>query len=106
LGKTHNILHHQASQRKFDLFTFFCLYIAQSLPMTFFTTALQVTMRQASYSFSAIALLQFVKLPWVLKFLWSPVVDKKCSTIQGFRKCIFISEAIYAAIFAITPLLS
>lgn len=66
--------------------------------MTFFTTALQVTMRQASYSFSAIALLQFVKLPWVLKFLWSPVVDKKCSTIQGFRKCIFISEAIYAAI--------
>lgn len=80
------------------MFTFFCLYIAQSLPMTFFTTALQVTMRQASYSFSAIALLQFVKLPWILKFLWSPVVDKNCSTTKGFRKCIFISEAIYAAI--------
>ncbi|MCQ2203576.1 MAG: MFS transporter [Bacteroidales bacterium] len=80
------------------MFTFFCLYIAQSLPMTFFTTALQVTMRQASYSFSAIALLQFVKLPWILKFLWSPMIDKKCETMKGFRKCIFISEGIYAAI--------
>lgn len=98
MGKTHQIMREQASKRKYDMFTFFCLYIAQSLPMTFFTTALQVTMRQASYSFSAIALLQFVKLPWVLKFLWSPVVDKKCSTMHGFRKCIFISEAIYAAI--------
>lgn len=80
------------------MFTFLCLYMAQSLPMTFFTTALQVTMRQAEFSLSAIALLQFVKLPWVLKFLWSPIVDKRCQTFHGFRKCIFISEGIYAAI--------
>ena len=84
--------------QRFNLFTFFCLYIAQSLPMTFFSTALQVTMRQASFSLSAIAVLQLIKLPWVLKFLWSPIVDRQCNTMKGFRRCIFISEGIYAAI--------
>ena len=83
---------------KFNLFTFFCLYIAQSLPMTFFSTALQVTMRQASFSLSTIAALQLIKLPWVLKFLWSPMVDRHCNTMKGYRRCIFISEGIYAAI--------
>ena len=84
--------------QRFNLFTFFCLYIAQSLPMTFFSTALQVTMRQASFSLSAIAILQLIKLPWVLKFLWSPIVDRQCNTMKGFRRCIFISEGAYAAI--------
>ncbi len=84
--------------QKFNLFTFFCLYIAQSLPMTFFSTALQVTMRQASFSLSTIAALQLIKLPWVLKFLWSPMVDRRCNTMKGYRRCIFISEGIYAAI--------
>lgn len=84
--------------QKFNLFTFFCLYIAQTLPMTFFSTALQVTMRQASFSLSTIAALQLIKLPWVLKFLWSPMVDRRCNTMKGYRRCIFISEGIYAAI--------
>lgn len=92
-------MHHtDLKGRKFDLFTFFCLYIAQTLPMTFFSTALQVTMRQASYSLSAIAMLQLVKLPWILKFLWSPMVDGHCNTMKGFRRCIFWSEGIYAMI--------
>lgn len=82
--------------KKFNLFTFFFLYIAQALPMTFFTTALQVTMRQASFSLSAIAMLQLIKLPWILKFLWSPLVDKHCNTMKEFRRCIIFSEGIYA----------
>ncbi|MCR5394960.1 MAG: MFS transporter [Bacteroidales bacterium] len=91
--------------RRPDLLTFFCLYLAQSLPMTFFSTALQVTMRQASFSLSAIAMLQVIKLPWVLKFLWSPWVDRRCNTLQGFRRCIFVSEGIYAAIILVVGLL-
>lgn len=82
--------------RNNDLFTFFSLYIAQSLPMSFFSTALQVTMRQASFSLSAIALLQLIKLPWILKFIWAPWVDRSCQSLKGFRHCIFISEGIYA----------
>lgn len=86
------------SGRKFDYFTFFCLYIAQTLPMTFFSTALQVTMRQSQFSLSSIAMLQLIKLPWVLKFLWSPIVDRHCNTMHAYRRCIFLSEIIYAAI--------
>lgn len=89
---------HNIGGRKYDLFTFFCLYLAQSLPMTFFSTALQVTMRQSSFSLTAIAMLQLIKLPWVLKFLWSPMIDRHCNTMKDFRRCIFWSEGIYAAI--------
>lgn len=82
----------------YHLFTFLCLYLAQALPMTFFSTALQVTMRQASFSLSSIALLQLVKLPWILKFLWSPMVDRYCNSMKAFRRCIFMSEAVYAVL--------
>ncbi len=90
-----------ANRRKGDLLTFFCLYIAQALPMTFFATALQVTMRQASFSLSAIALTQLIKLPWIVKFLWAPLIDRSCTTLKGFRRCIFISEGIYALLILV-----
>ena len=75
---------------------FFCLYIAQSLPSSFFATALQVMMREAHYSLATIGLLQLVKLPWVLKFLWSPIVDRHCLTGRDFRRCIIGFECVYA----------
>lgn len=75
---------------------FFCLYIAQSIPSSFFATALQVMMRQANYSLATIGLLQLVKLPWVLKFLWSPMVDRHCITGRDYRRCIIVSECVYA----------
>ncbi len=75
---------------------FFCLYIAQSIPSSFFATALQVMMREANYSLATIGLLQLVKLPWVLKFLWSPMVDRHCLTGRDFRRCIVICECVYA----------
>ena len=75
---------------------FFCLYIAQSIPSSFFATALQVMMREANYSLATIGLLQLVKLPWVVKFLWSPLVDRHCLTGRDFRRCIVVSEIVYA----------
>ena len=53
-------------------------------------------MREANYSLATIGLLQLVKLPWVLKFLWSPLVDRHCITGRDFRRCIIFSECIYA----------
>lgn len=50
------------SRKTLNLSTFFCLYIAQAIPMSFFSTAIQVLMRQADYSLSSIALLQLIKL--------------------------------------------
>ena len=84
---------------------FFCLYIAQSLPSSFFATALQVMMREAHYSLATIGLLQLVKLPWVLKFLWSPIVDRHCLTGRDFRRCIIGSECVYALFIILAGLL-
>ncbi|MDR1882636.1 MAG: MFS transporter [Prevotella sp.] len=80
------------------LFTFFCLYIAQSIPMSFFSTVLPVIMRQQNFSLETIGMLQLLKLPWILKFLWSPVVDRTTYKLNDFKHWIFSSELIYASI--------
>lgn len=80
------------------LFTFFCLYIAQKIPMSFFSTVIPVIMRQQNFSLETIGLLQLLKLPWVLKFLWSPVVDRSTYRLNDFKTWIFSSELIYACI--------
>ena len=84
---------------------FFCLYIAQSIPSSFFATALQVMMREANYSLATIGLLQLVKLPWVLKFLWSPMVDRRCITGHDFRRCIVVCECVYALLIILAGFL-
>lgn len=81
-----------------NLFTFFTLYIAQSIPMSFFSTALPVLMRQGNYSLFAIALLKLIKLPWILKFLWSPLVDSRTESIRDYKRWIFGAEIVYAVI--------
>lgn len=80
------------------LFTFFCLYIAQSIPMSFFSTVLPVIMRQQNFSLETIGMLQLLKLPWILKFLWSPAVDRTTYRLNDFKRWIFSSELIYASI--------
>ena len=87
----------QGDGKVLNLTTFFFLYIAQTIPMTFFSTALQVMMRQNDFSLSSIALLQVVKIPWVLKFLWSPLVDRHCVTVRDYKRVIITSELVYAA---------
>jgi len=76
----------------------FSLYIAQSIPMSFFSTVVPVIMRQENYSLSSIGLLQLVKLPWTLKFLWAPLVDNKARSTKELKRWILISELFYAAI--------
>lgn len=84
--------------KKGKLFTFLCLYIAQSIPMSFFSTVLPVIMRQQNYSLEMIGLLQLLKLPWILKFLWSPGIDRTTRTMNDYKRWIFSSELIYASI--------
>lgn len=80
------------------LFTFLCLYIAQSIPMSFFSTVLPIIMRQQNFSLETIGLLQLLKLPWILKFLWSPGIDRTTRTLRDYKCWIFSSELIYACI--------
>lgn len=85
-------------QKGGHLFTFFCLYIAQSIPMSFFSTVIPVIMRQQNFSLETIGMLQLLKLPWILKFLWSPAVDRTTYKLNDFKRWIFSSELIYASI--------
>lgn len=52
------------------------LYFSQGLPFGFFTQALPVFLRQQNLSLTAISLTSLLSLPWALKFLWAPYVDK------------------------------
>lgn len=76
----------------------FFLYVAQSIPMSFFSTVVPVIMRQENYSLTSIGLLQLLKLPWILKFLWAPVIDNHTRSTKELRQWIFISEAFYALV--------
>ncbi len=76
----------------------FSLYIAQSVPMSFFSTVVPVIMRQENYSLESIGLLQLVKLPWIIKFLWAPLVDKTAGKAKHYKSWIVVSELFYASI--------
>lgn len=76
----------------------FSLYIAQSIPMSFFSTVIPVIMRQENYSLESIGLLQLVKLPWIFKFLWAPLIDNISRTTRNTRITVIVSELFYAAV--------
>ena len=78
--------------------TFFSLYIAQAVPMSFFSTALQVLMREQAFSLTTISLLQLIKVPLILKFLWSPLVDRQCMSVKDYKRWIISSEVVYAVL--------
>ncbi len=94
--------HCKISKHPVKYATLLNLYLAQSIPMTFFSTVLPVIMRENGFSLTSIGLLQLIKLPWLLKFLWAPLIDKSSSKINSYRKWIFVSELFYAiTIFSI-----
>jgi predicted MFS family arabinose efflux permease len=86
----------ERSWQKFPVL--FSLYIAQSIPMSFFSTVIPVIMRQEKYSLESIGLLQLIKLPWILKFLWAPLIDNRAKTTKQLRHLIIFSELFYAAV--------
>lgn len=52
------------------------LYLSQGLPYGFFSQALPVLMREAGYSLVKIGATTLLFLPWSLKFLWAPYIDR------------------------------
>ncbi|HVK62686.1 MAG TPA: MFS transporter [Bdellovibrionales bacterium] len=52
------------------------LYLAQGLPYGFFTQAVPVLLRKAELSLPIIGLANLLTLPWALKFLWAPAMDR------------------------------
>lgn len=68
------------------LFLLTSLYFAQGLPFGFFTQFLPVMLRQQGVSLQAIGATYLLALPWSLKFLWAPLVDRYGSERFGKRR--------------------
>ncbi|MBN1822220.1 MAG: MFS transporter [Prolixibacteraceae bacterium] len=79
-------------------YTLLSLYLAQSIPMSFFSTVIPVIMRMENYSLESIGYLQLIKLPWIIKFLWAPLIDKTSRSSKQYRRWILSSEFFYAAV--------
>ena len=62
------------------------LYLVQGLPFGFQAAALPAFLREAGVSLTEIGFLDLLALPWLLKALWSPVVDRFGSSRWGRRR--------------------
>lgn len=62
------------------------LYLAQGIPMGIAMDALPTLLRQEGSALSALAFIPLVGLPWVLKFLWAPIVDNYWFKVLGRRR--------------------
>lgn len=62
------------------------LYFVEGMPWGFQSKALPVFMRTQSASLTSIGLLSLLSLPWMLKILWAPLVDRYGSRSFGERK--------------------
>src|SRR4051794_15091682 len=51
------------------------LYMAQGIPFGFATEYLPVVLREQGYSYSAIAAVSWLQLPWQLKMVWAKAAD-------------------------------
>lgn len=62
------------------------LYFSQGMPFGFFQQALPVLLRHEGVSLPAIGMTSLLALPWALKFLWAPLVDRYYSPRIGRRR--------------------
>lgn len=62
------------------------LYFTQGLPMGLSMEAVPVMMCQSGVSMDIIALVPLAGLPWIIKFLWAPMVDNRWKPGLGRRK--------------------
>jgi RhtX/FptX family siderophore transporter len=62
------------------------LYLSQGLPFGFFTQTLPVLLRTQGMSLPDIGLANLLALPWALKFLWAPLMDRYGSERLGRRR--------------------
>lgn len=78
------------------------LYLAQGLPYGFFTQALPVLLRKEGRSLGEIGLASLLSIPWILKFVWAPLVDR-----YGTRRLwVAVVQALTAVLLALLAFFS
>ena len=81
------------------------LYTSQFIPNVFFTVAIPVYLRSLGVTLETIGLLSLLFIPWGLKFLWAPLVDRYGFTRWGhYRVWIFGTQSLAAALIVVCAL--
>jgi MFS transporter, PAT family, beta-lactamase induction signal transducer AmpG len=62
------------------------LYFAQGLPFGFQATVLPLMLRERGVSLESVGFASLLSLPWLLKGLWAPLVDRYASRRFGARR--------------------
>ncbi|MEM7062461.1 MAG: MFS transporter [Cyanobacteria bacterium P01_B01_bin.77] len=73
------------------------LYISQLIPLAFLGQAVPVYLRQQGVSLQNLGLLSLLGLPWMLKFLWAPLIDRYGFTPMGHYRFWIICFQLLAA---------
>ena len=62
------------------------LYVAQAIPIYLFAAALPAIFRAEGIDLSTIGAMSLLLLPWILKFLWAPLIDRYKAPFLGPRR--------------------
>ncbi len=68
------------------LATIFLLYVCQGLPGGFLAVVLPVLLRERGQDLATVGAVSVLSLPWLLKFLWAPAVDRVFVARWGRRR--------------------
>lgn len=83
------------------------LYVAQALPLGFFVIAMPAILRSRGVSLEQIGLLGALAMPFLLKFLWAPLVDRFGAASGHYRSWLMwlqlLAVATVLAIAALDP---
>ncbi|MFT5121653.1 MAG: PAT family beta-lactamase induction signal transducer AmpG [Verrucomicrobiales bacterium] len=74
------------------------LYVTQAVPLGFFIEAVPAIGRDLGLSLATIGMLQALALPFMLKFLWAPMVDRVGSPRRGHYRSWLIPLQVSAAL--------
>jgi len=81
----------------------FTTYFTEGFPFTLFRTVSSVFFRDLGVSLEGIGLTSLLGIPWIIKFLWSPALDrygtkrKWLLSVQGILVAIMILTAVFAS---------
>ena len=76
----------QGWARSWRLSAILLLGFASGLPLMLTVTLLQAWMREAGINLTTIGLFNLVALPYTLKFLWAPLLDRYALPFLGRRR--------------------
>lgn len=87
-------------------FTFFYLYVMQGIPAGFALTAIANYLVGKGISSSSVGtFVSIVGLPWILQFVWGPLIDRYQYSVIGHRKHWIVLTQLAAIIASLSLLL-